>query len=47
MYAVTYEIQQGDIILPVIFVKKKDAIQYASEHNITNYTIIRDTDRKF
>lgn len=45
MYSVTYEIQQGNITLPIIFVKKKDAVQYAVENDITGYTIIRDTDK--
>jgi hypothetical protein len=45
MYAVTYEIQQGDTTLPIIFVRKKDLVAYATDKGITNYQIIRDTDR--
>lgn len=45
MYSVTYEIKQGDTILPIIFVHMTDAVQYATENNITNYEIIRDTDK--
>lgn len=47
MYSVTYEIQQGGVTLPIIFIKRKDAKQYAQEHGITNYQIIRDTDRLY
>jgi tRNA(Ile)-lysidine synthase TilS/MesJ len=43
-YSVTWEIQIGDTKLPLIFVRKKDAVAYATEHNITDYQIIRDSE---
>jgi len=45
MYSVTYEIKQGDTTLPIIFVKRTELIAYATDRGITNYQIIRDTDR--
>ncbi len=45
LYSVTYELQQGSNVLPIIFVKRKDAVAYAKENGITGYTIIRDTDK--
>lgn len=45
MYSVTYQIQQGENILPVIFVTRRELIAYATERGITNYQIIQDTDR--
>lgn len=45
LYSVTYEIQQNNRTLPVIFVKRKDAVAYAKENHLTDYQIVRDTDR--
>lgn len=45
LYSVTYEIQQNSTTLPIVFVKRKDAVAYAQEHNLTDYQIVRDTDR--
>jgi len=43
-YSKTWEIQIGDTKLPLIFVKKKDAVTYANKHNITGYRIIRESE---
>jgi hypothetical protein len=43
-YSKTWEIQIGDTKLPLIFVKKKDAIAYAAEHNITEYQLIHNSE---
>jgi hypothetical protein len=45
LYSVTYEIQQNSTTLPIVFVKRKDAVAYAKDNGITDYKIIRDTDR--
>jgi hypothetical protein len=41
-YTLTWQIRQDGIILPVIFVRKKDAVQYASDNNISDYELVRD-----
>lgn len=45
MYSVTYEIQQGDTTLPIIFVTRRELIAYATDRGITDYQIIQDTYR--
>jgi hypothetical protein len=41
-YTLTWQIRQEGTILPVIFVRRKDAVQYASDNGITSYELVRD-----
>lgn len=41
-YTLTWQIRQAGTILPIIFVRKKDAVQYASDNSITDYELVRD-----
>lgn len=41
-YTLTWQIRQEGTILPVIFVRRKDAILYASDNGISSYELVRD-----
>lgn len=44
-YSVVWHIKQDGNLLPPLFVRKKDAVAYAIENNLTNYEIVRDSER--
>jgi hypothetical protein len=42
-YSTTWELSQNESKLPIIFVKRKDAVQYANENLVGEYLLVKDT----
>lgn len=43
-YRTTYQLAIGDQILPIVFIKKKDALEYVEQLGLKGYTLIKETE---
>lgn len=42
-----YHLSKGDYQLPVVFVTKKDALEYAKHFGLKGYTLLKETQSGF
>jgi hypothetical protein len=43
----TYHLYKGDFELPIVFVTKKDALEYAKHFRLKGYTLLKETQSGF
>jgi hypothetical protein len=43
----TYHLYKGDFELPIVFVTKKDALEYAKHFGLKGYSLIKETQSGF
>lgn len=46
-YTTTYHLYKGDYELPIVFVTKKDALEYAKQFRLEGYSLLKETQSGF